>query len=118
MSVTMIPAVYTDYVDRGFELLHTNGGFLWRLKFSFLLCVYPSMPLRLEISPLENCVVFHALSADHNTFGKISTNGYFSISFSLFLLLNMLQKSLSLYIRIYICWVFLKDTFLEVDLLC
>ena len=28
MSVTMTPAVYTDYVDHNFELLHTNGSFL------------------------------------------------------------------------------------------
>ena len=43
------------------------------------------------------------LSADHNTFGKISTNGYFSISFfSLFAVKHHAAKNPSLSLCIYV----------------
>lgn len=57
MSVTMTPAVYTDYVDHGFQLLHTNGSFLWRLKFSFAECISLHAPTHRNISFGKLCGV-------------------------------------------------------------
>lgn len=104
MSVTMTPAVYTDYVDRGFELLHTNGSFLWRLKFSFAVCVSLHAPTHRNISFGKLCgvpcwvqIIIHLV--------RSLLMVILVFPFSLFLLLNMLQKiliSLSVYTHLHL----------------